>query len=211
MKAPEVKNRQNAKMLLFSLLSPECISGPKNYFWPFWAIWSTFSLFRSKWPKMASREPMKHRTGAFLPKNPLFLPQSCQNGKKCENYAIFDFRPQKWLFAHFLTFCPWGGHLRKRMKNLVVYWDFWDPKSQKSHFGHFFAKFHTFCDLALKNAKITILSPKWEKSRNFHFLRFGGPDGHTYRGQDPQSLPPSRASGTKPVGGAPLPPTPICK
>ena len=34
---------------------------------------------------------------------------------------------------------------------------------------------------------------------------------HTHRGQNPQTAPPSRASDSKPVGGAPLPPTPISK
>ena len=54
--------------------------------------------------------------------------------------------------------------------------------------------------------------PKMRKIAKFPFFAFwrsGRTHPHTYRGQDPQSLPPSRASGTKPVGGAPLPPTPM--
>ena len=48
-------------------------------------------------------------------------------------FSIFD--PQNDFFLQFLTFRPWGGRLRKRVKNLVEFGDFWVPKSPKAHFG----------------------------------------------------------------------------
>ena len=103
---------------------------------------------------MASRGPMKHRPGAFWPKIDFLSPKLLKNVKmvKMVQFSIFDL--QNDLFLQFLTFRPWGGRLRKRVKNLVEFEDFWDPKTLQTHFGLIFTKNHHFGVLALEDAKI---------------------------------------------------------
>ena len=69
MKAPEVKNRKKAENALFRSFDP------KMHFWAQKSLFEHFEHFGAllhfllKMTKMASREPMKHRPGAFWPKN----------------------------------------------------------------------------------------------------------------------------------------------
>ena len=78
--------------------------GPKITFRQFLAFWSTFS-FLLKMTKMASREPMKHRPGAFWPK-------SCTFTQKCSKMLKMR---QKWGREPYLSlFLPkltgfWGN------------------------------------------------------------------------------------------------------
>ena len=170
MKAPEVKDRKTSKYCIFSLLTPKCTFGHQNHFLSILNFFVTFPLFHSKWPKRlraslwnTDRELFGQKVGLFMPECPKIV-----KVVKTEAFSIFE--PTDWVFALFLTFRPWGGHLPTTVKNLVVYEDFWEPESQNTDFGLVLTKFHISCDLSLQNAEITILSPKWGKSRNFHLL-----------------------------------------
>ena len=89
MKAPEVKNRKKAEHALFRSFDPQM---------HFWAQKSLFEHFE---PFLASREPMKHRPGAFWPKSCVFYAKMLKNAKSSEDGAIFDLGPPKLISCSF--------------------------------------------------------------------------------------------------------------
>ena len=92
---------------------------------------------------------------------------------------------------------------------LVVYWYFLVPETQKGNFRGNLPNLLILAQIPPKSAKMLHFRKKSGIPGNSTFLRFGGPHGQTdtqtHRGQNPQMLLPSRASGTKPVGGGPPP------
>ena len=87
-----------------------------------------------------------------------------------EPFSIFD--PQNRIFAHFLTFRPWGGRLRKTVKNLVEFEDFWEPQSPKTRFGAHFSKFSLFLRFGAPKRKNHTFEPKMRKIAKFPFFAF---------------------------------------
>ena len=92
-------------------------------------------------------------------------------------FSILD--PQNHFVLHFLTFCPWGGRLRKRVKNLVEFEHFWDPKSLKTHFGPIFTKNHHFWCFGARRRQNLTFEPKMSKIATFPFFAFWR-SGRTY-------------------------------
>ena len=122
------------------------------------------------------------------------------------SFALWD---SKSYFCMCLSHHPLGCHLPKILQTVSFINKFWEPESQNSASGPF-VKIPPFLWFGAPKLKSTsILNPQWGNGwvPIFCVLAFRTDrQTHTDRGQDPQSFPPSRASGTKPVGATPLPP-----
>ena len=171
MKAPEVKNRKTAKNAFFALLIPKCTFGPKNHFLSILSILEHFCTFFAqndqKWLHASLWNTGRERFGQ---KVELFTPECPEIVKIVKKEPFLIFEPKNWFFALFLTFRPWGGHLPKTVKNLVVYEDFWEPKSQKSDFGLILPKFHIFLRFGAPKRKKALFRAQNEKIAKFPFF-----------------------------------------
>ena len=181
MKAPEVKNLKKAENALFRSFDPEIHFWAQKslfeHFEHFGALLHFFAQNDQKWLHASLWNIGRER---FWQKVEL-LTQKCSKMLKMvkmEPFLIFDLK--SWFSAHFLNFRTWRGRLRKTVKNLVEYEDFWEPESQKTHFGLILAKFHIFAFWRSKTQKSHFCAQN-EKNREISiFLRFGGPDGPTH-------------------------------
>ena len=160
MNAPEVKNRKNAKSTHFHTFYPKIDFWAQNslfkHFGHFWALLHFFAQNITKNGFTRAYE------GSVFAKK-LILAQSCQNGIKGGNGAIFDFSPPKSLFCSFPDFSP----LRRPL----------DEKSEKP------------CRLLrLLGVKIAKISFGTLLCRISHFLRFGAQKHKTHHFEPKMSL-----------------------
>ena len=135
MEAPELTIQKKAESI-FCLLTQKCTFGTKITFWSFWTFWALLHFY-SKLSQMSSREPMKHRPGTFWPKSWTSHAKVLQNAKMVKMVPFSFWHPKPVLSLS----GPRGGFLTKRRINLVVYWDFWEPKSQMPPFVPFVQDF----------------------------------------------------------------------
>ena len=123
----------------------------------------------SKWLHAGLRNIGRER---FCQKVDLFTTKLPKMVKMVKMELFSIFYPQIDIFLQFLIFRPWGGRLRKRVKNLVEFEDFWDPKSLKTHFGPIFTKNHHFWCFGARRRQNLTFESKMRKMAKFPFFAF---------------------------------------
>ena len=113
------KIAETQKMHYFSLLIPKPIFGARNHFLSIFSIFEHYCAFCSKWLKMASCGPMKHRPGAFWPQNWLSEPKVVKKFRimKMVPFSIPDLK--SWFLLIFSIIALGEAACEKQWKTLL--------------------------------------------------------------------------------------------
>ena len=135
-----------------------------------------------------------------------------QNAKMASNEQNYRFWVNSIKFHHFRVisaFLHFGGPDAQNTHNPCRLLVLFGPRNAKMQFYQNLLISSLFPKIPPKSAELLHFRKKSGISGNSTFLRFGGPDAQTDTQTEDRILrcsPPSRASGTKPVGGGTPPP-----
>ena len=148
------KSPQMRKSAQFHFLRKNHLLAPKVRFGHFLHFWALFEFLAPNDQKRHQETVTPTSFWAVGPKKWFLSAKMQKKAKLCSKFTFLVNLIKFHYFCGISGFCTLWGPMLKTHKNLVVYWSFWDPKTQKCDFSPNLAKSRSFCGIPPKRARI---------------------------------------------------------